>query len=275
MASLFNMSYLPGLNSTQPAQPFQYNQALTWVENSQVFKTLTANNYNLYNLSIFDMPGIPAFEKEHFLSTTGMELIFHNTLYGCLNRDIVPSLFPVLRSRFIERTQRLNRQQREGFREYNRQVIDSLVQIDSNTTGQSPSFIYAHLMMPHFPYFYDSIGQAYPDEAVFGNEMITSKTRFKNYISYTNKKLDGIVRDLLEKNNRKAIIIIQSDHGLDDMPGSNWKDAFRNYTAYFFPDGDYSSIRDNLSNVNTFRILFNKYFGQQLPLLADSSIYNK
>ena len=103
----------------------------------------------------------------------------------------------------------------------------------------------------------------------------SSKNRFKNYISYTNKELDELITGLQLKYDNKAIIILQSDHGLDDIPGSHWKDAFRNYTAYFFPDKDYTSLRDNLSNVNTFRILFNKYFGQQLPLLADSSIYNK
>ena len=275
MASVFNMSYLPGLVSMQPAKPLQYNKALKWVENAQVFNTLKSNNYALYNLSIFDMPGIPAIKKEHFLSTTGMNLLFYNTLYSCIYREVAPALFPVMRTRFIERTQKMNRLQREGFRNYNRQLIDSLAGIGPDQPGKPHRFIYAHLMMPHFPYFFDSTGHAYPDEAVFGPEMITSKNRFKNYISYTNKQLDALIQKLQEKYNRKAIIILQSDHALDDIPGSQRKDAFRNYTAYFFPDGDYSSLRDNLSNVNTFRIVFNKYFGQQLPLLADSSIYNQ
>jgi hypothetical protein len=105
--------------------------------------------------------------------------------------------------------------------------------------------------------------------------MITSRERFANYIGYTNKKLLQVVDSLKAHHNGKAIILIQSDHGLNDIAGS-WKtDAFRNYGAFYFPNQDYRLLYDSMSNVNTFRVLFNTYFGQRLPLLKDTSYYIK
>lgn len=103
--------------------------------------------------------------------------------------------------------------------------------------------------------------------------MLKDKTRFSNYIIYTDKQVIKLADSLLRMKN--AVIIFQSDHGVNEFEGSEKKDAFRNYSAFYFPDRDYHQLYQGMSNVNTFRVLFNKYFGQQLPLLSDSSIYIK
>ncbi|MEK7225221.1 MAG: hypothetical protein AAB221_06025, partial [Bacteroidota bacterium] len=71
------------------------------------------------------------------------------------------------------------------------------------------------------------------------------------------------------------IIILQSDHSIADMDWSRKNDAFKNYSAFYFPDRDYRQLYPGMSNVNTFRIILNKYFGQQLPLLPDKSFYTR
>jgi hypothetical protein len=245
------------------------------VKNALVFNWLEKNSYDLYNLSVFDITDHPSVKKERFLSTTGTEIIFYNTLYKCLRRDVIPALFPYLREEFILTQQQNNQVLLGGFKKYNEQMLDSLANLASRNDRLASSFVYAHLEMPHFPYFFDSSGHAYPEKVVFGPEMIRNKERFKNYIGYTNRRLGALADNLLSSTNGKAIIIIQSDHGLNDIPGSKKNDAFRNYTAIYFPDRDYRLLPDTMSNVNTFRIIFNKYFGQRLPLLPDSTIYNK
>ena len=173
------------------------------------------------------------------------------------------------------RDARATRKERlQVFSQYNRQVLDSLYQFPLQSSSK-PRFVYAHLEMPHFPYFYDSTGKAYPEELVFGKDIITNKERFKNYVGYTNHQVIKLLDSIFARNNKRDIIIIQSDHGLNDLDVTRKNDAFRNYTAFYFQDGDYSQMRSGLSNVNTFRIIFNKYFGQQLPLLQDSSSYIK
>ncbi len=41
--------------------------------------------------------------------------------------------------------------------------------------------------------------------------------------------------------------------------------------AIYFSDGDYEMLYPTMSPVNTFRIILNKWFGTQYPLLADHS----
>ena len=103
--------------------------------------------------------------------------------------------------------------------------------------------------------------------------MITDKVNFKEYISYSDLKIAGIIKSLIAKYGSNTIIIVQSDHGLLDLDPSRTQDAFRNYSAFYFPDKNYSQLYRGMSNINTFRIVLNKYFDQQLPLLKDSSIY--
>lgn len=275
MASVFNMEYLGWVENGFHLRPYHYNRATEMVENAAVFNWLEKNGYDLFNLSVFDISAHPSVKKERFLTTTGTEIIFYNTLYKCLRRDVIPALFPYLREEFILTQQQNNQVLLGGFKTYNEQMLDSLAKLASINDTLVPSFVYAHLEMPHFPYFFDSSGHAYPEKDVFGPDMIRSKERFKNYIGYTNKRIGALADSILSSTNGKAIVVIQSDHGLNDIPGSKKNDAFRNYTAIYFPDREYQIIPDTMSNVNTFRIIFNKYFGQRLPLLPDSTIYNK
>jgi hypothetical protein len=62
---------------------------------------------------------------------------------------------------------------------------------------------------------------------------------------------------------------IQCDHGSHLL---NVNETFTIQNNYYFPDLDYTLLKQNTSPVNSFRIILNKYFGQQLPLLEDKSI---
>jgi hypothetical protein len=47
-----------------------------------------------------------------------------------------------------------------------------------------------------------------------------------------------------------------------------------NLSAYLLPDVD-APLYPTLTPVNTFRIIFNEYFGQSLELLDDVSLYSE
>jgi len=44
--------------------------------------------------------------------------------------------------------------------------------------------------------------------------------------------------------------------------------------AYYLPDGGSEAIYPAISPVNTFRTIFNRYFGGNLPLLEDRSYFS-
>ena len=49
--------------------------------------------------------------------------------------------------------------------------------------------------------------------------------------------------------------------------------AFETFSSFYFPDGDYQNLNDSIQPVNTFRIILNKFFGSNYPMLGDSMIY--
>ncbi|MCF6285982.1 MAG: hypothetical protein L3K26_12420, partial [Candidatus Hydrogenedentes bacterium] len=90
----------------------------------------------------------------------------------------------------------------------------------------------------------------------------------------------------IPKRQPNSIIISQGDHGCrsdwqstaatDLIPWTGSKeDYIRDYTAVlntiYFPDGDYSDFYPGITPVNTFRIIFNKYFGTTYELLPDKT----
>ena len=107
---------------------------------------------------------------------------------------------------------------------------------------------------------------------------------------YGNKVLISLIKTI-QKNNRPYIIILQADEGpytnelRKEVNEGNfqWKnatpDAIKTHmsilNAYYFPDKNYSSLNSKSSPVNSFRIIFNNYFGTKLPLLSNKYFLNK
>lgn len=274
--STLNMEYLASIDTTFSSKALEYSKALEQTKNNTLITFLKKNNYQFINLSIFDIGDSPAFTRESFIKASENDIILNNTFGGCYKRDLSPKLFKPVYSQDYN----FNLSKIEHYRIYgvhNKKVIDSLYEITLDTGNIiSPKIVYAHLYLPHYPYLYDSVGKAYPDKDVFNDSAYVDKKMFKGYIQYTNSKLLQIVKNILSAHERKDIVIIlQSDHGFDDIDTSRPQDAFRNYKAIYFSDKDYSMLYDSMSNVNTFRVVLNKYFMQHLPMLKDSSFYLK
>jgi hypothetical protein len=68
-----------------------------------------------------------------------------------------------------------------------------------------------------------------------------------------------------------------------NVKGFDWTEAserqLRKKTAIlnavFFPDGDYRSLSRDMTPVNIFRIIFNKFFGTKLPILPDRTYLHR
>jgi hypothetical protein len=138
-----------------------------------------------------------------------------------------------------------------------------------------PVFVNAHLIMPHGPFIFDSNGNIIDGRAISNEEIPDA---YLAQLQYTDTKIQGIVKKLLEKD-PKPIIIIHSDHGFrfkinqdDDI----LKHGFLNFGAYYFPEKELDKEEYSIiSPVNTFRILFNEYFGTDYEILENKSFIIK
>lgn len=266
MLSVFNMDYLDIVDSVRKADARAYALAIRDIESAQLFNYLNTAGYKTVNLSIFDVAGTKALKKETFLAASTEEIFFSHTFWNYFIRDIY---YTWIVNKKLYRSQ-ITRKNYQPLKAYNQQLIDTLSQaLFANKSA--PVFVYAHLYMPHYPYFFNEAGQANAEDSIYGRNMITDKKRFSGYIQYTNKQLLRIIHSIKTKTNGKAVIIIQSDHGIADLDIRKQDDAFRNFTSLYFPDKDYKELPDTISNVNTFRIVLNKYLQQNFPMLKKTS----
>jgi len=82
------------------------------------------------------------------------------------------------------------------------------------------------------------------------------------------------------RNNNSAVIILQSDHGpgseldWESKVNTNLAERFSILNAYYFQDGDYSSLDKSITPVNSFRILLDKYFETEYYKVKDRSYFS-
>ncbi len=149
---------------------------------------------------------------------------------------------------------------------------------------KGPKFVFTHWLIPHHPYIFGPDG-----EKVTTTEREKKSTE-ENYISqliFTNKKIKWLVNELLTKSKRPPIIIIQSDEGpSEELSIKKFSDLdkgmiekikrrarLRIINAYYLPGVDKSILYKRISPVNTFRLIFNLYFGLKIELIEDKTYF--
>jgi len=147
---------------------------------------------------------------------------------------------------------------------------------------EGPVFVMAHMLVTHPPYVFQHDGSFLsPKKGV----NMSPEERYVEQIRYANKTLMETVRYILNNSTRPPVIIIQSDEGpwpaayLDSEETYDWRTAPEEdvdrkmgiLNAMYFPDGRYDGLTESVTPVNTFRLIFDRYFGTELGLLPDRS----
>jgi len=144
------------------------------------------------------------------------------------------------------------------------------------------TFVFAHMIIPHSPYVFDRHGNFLSENEV------SKKSRKENYIDqllYTNTKLEALIDKLLSDSKIQPIIILQGDEGtfpekyIREGKKFNWKHATKEelnekmgiLNAYYLPETDKNLLYPSITPANSFRLIFNLYFGTNLQLLPDDS----
>ena len=156
----------------------------------------------------------------------------------------------------------------ELFRERTLFVLDKL---DELTYIQGPKFVFVHLIAPHPPYVFGPTGDPVEPAEVGTTKTQEGAERYRDQVIYINNRMLEIVPKIIASSSTPPIIVIQGDHG--PTVASSPRSRMSNLSAYFLPGVD-ASIKSTVTPVNTFRILFNEYFGQNLELLDDVSLYS-
>ena len=157
---------------------------------------------------------------------------------------------------------------------------------------EGPVFVFAHILAPHPPFVFgrdgEQIDPAYQFTLKDGNDVIKDGrlTRdeyvqgYRDQLVFTNRKLQSTLADILSQSKEPPIIILQADHG----PGSmlDWEDPYSTdlrerlsiLNAYYLPDEGSADLYDDITPVNTFRVILDRYFGTDYGLLPDKSYFS-
>jgi hypothetical protein len=144
---------------------------------------------------------------------------------------------------------------------------------------EAPTFTFVHLVLPHHPYLFDRNGNVIHHATLlnqFQAHMWANKNEYIEQLIFVNNRMKGVIDTLLRKSSPPPIIIIQSDHG-PQVPGVDNETFIRArmaiLNAYYLPDKNHI-LYDSITPVNTFRLIFNYYFNEPLPLLNDKSYFS-
>lgn len=136
---------------------------------------------------------------------------------------------------------------------------------------KSPKFVYAHIICPHPPFQFDENGDFIEEKNAYNwND---KKYYIGQYIFMTNE-IKKVIESLQKKD---AIIILQSDHGvrqnhfneLGEMHSYPYipEKAYENILNTFYLPEFKDTIPQNLKAFDTFKVVFNSYFGDHFEIL--------
>lgn len=159
-------------------------------------------------------------------------------------------------------------------------------ELDRVSGEPGPKFVFGHVLLPHEPYVFKANGEY--------SELSEEDSRFSPaaqaaQLSYTNDRIRGLVSSLLAvPPEEQPIIIIEADEGPyperynRDQAAFDWSTAtdeelatkFGVLVAMYLP-GDPPAAAPtpypDMSVINTFPIVLDRYFGEHIPLLPDRS----
>jgi len=265
IASLLNMSYINGIKNKNAVDMDDFLACQLVIRNNEVIKTLSAKGYDIVNYSIFDLAGHPTIVPQSFLPSN-TDLITRRTLFWNIRKDIGWRLVKWYPFKWIWKSDLM-------LNTISNEKLITLVKQSIREKPRSPRFIYAHFLMPHYPYYYNNKGRL-KDISTIMDEMDHPAPKdyveYLNYLPYVNSRIEDMITAIRHKE-PSAVIILMGDHGFRGQVPHDYH--FKNLNAVYFPDTDYRTLYDSISCVNQFRVIFNKLFKESLPLAKDTPVY--
>jgi hypothetical protein len=161
--------------------------------------------------------------------------------------------------------------QTSGSERFRERTLFTLDKMDDLSYIAGPKFVFVHIIAPHPPYVFGPTGGPIEPAEVGTTQTQEGASHYRDQVIYISSRMMEIVPKIIEDSSTPPIIMIQGDHG--PTVASSPRSRMSNLSAYFLPDVD-TAVHSTITPVNTFRVIFNSYFGQHLELLEDVSLYS-
>lgn len=133
-------------------------------------------------------------------------------------------------------------------------------------------FIFVHFLIPHEPFVFEADGEVVTDPGYYSGKQggavndIYRAQGYTNQVEFISHSILAITDQILANSPEPPIIVLQGDHGF--LP----EERFMILNAYYLPEQDYQDFYPSITPVNSFRVIFNRYFGGTYALIPDISL---
>jgi hypothetical protein len=147
-------------------------------------------------------------------------------------------------------------------------ILEQLPQISKDP---DPTFTFVHLLIPHVPFVFSADGSIVTDPLFYNGKLSWPGDAqhlvqgYANQVEYVDREIVQIVSSILDQSKTPPIIVIHGDHGLLDT------NRFEILNAYYLPEDGAKDLYSTITPVNSFRVIFDNYFGTDFSLLPDVS----
>lgn len=146
--------------------------------------------------------------------------------------------------------------------------------------ASGPKFVFMHVLLPHPPFVFKRNGETYNEGVFLDFNYPWVKDKYLEQLIFLNGKVKELIDKILSSSPKKPIIILQSDHGpasmlkWDSPDDVGLKERMTILNAYLLPEGGARELYKTITPVNSFRLVFNHYFGARFKLLEDRSYFS-
>lgn len=137
---------------------------------------------------------------------------------------------------------------------------------------EGPMFAFIHIVAPHQPYLFGPNGESVlflPDETPDSLE----RKAYAGQARFISDQILKAVDEIFAKSDQPPIIIVQGDHGPNTTMVTS-AERMQNLNAIYLPGIDLEEVLyPSMTPVNTFRVILNEFFNENLPLLEDRSYF--
>lgn len=273
LASSLSMNYIHGLGDSFGPESTNIMPLVELIHHSQIRESLAAVGYEFVTIGThFTITDIR--DADVYYSSTAIALnpfeekIAQLSLYYPVRYLISPLFSPYTEHR-----------------EHIHYIFDSLPELAERPGHQ---FAFIHIISPHPPFIFTADGQprepdrdfSYMDGSDFLGDRDEYITGYAQQVEYLNKLVLQGIDDILANSTTPPIIILQGDHGpgayleWNSLEQSCPKERTSILNAYYLPNADNSQLYENITPVNSFRVVLNQYFQANLPLLPDKTYFS-
>ncbi len=272
LASSLNLNYLEALGENFVSGSTDRSDLWPLIRNSAVLQTLENHGYTsiafetgyywtqLNDVDLYLSPSTSAMDALELAGgMNSFEVMLVQTTGGLLLTDAA-TVLPKFLVPDITYPHRRNRERLL----YNLNRIRGIPLMN-----QGPKFVFAHLVLPHKPFVFGPNGEHVSYREPLDNE--TYIAAYRDQLTFTNDQMEQMISEIISSSRTPPVIVIQGDHGAGNVSA---EDRMAILNAVYLPGASGQKLYDSISPVNTFRVIFNEYFGGHFDLLEDHSYFS-